>query len=117
PLDTIPPIVADTVPQNDEPFYRKSVASKNLLLTPNGDGWNDTLVLTESEQCEDNELYVYNRWGIVVCHQRRYENSWRGEVANSFSMGKGNLLPVGTYYYMLICHGERIAYGFIELSY
>ena len=58
------------------------------LITPNGDGKNDTWELTKLH----DELYVeiYNRWGDRVYRHDHYINEWAGEN-----------LSDGVYYYMV----------------
>ncbi len=137
-VDTIPPIVPDTTPTvvdtipelvEDEPFLPTDTISEgqgsrktkefsyNLLLTPNGDGINDRLEIESLSQYPDNEIYIYNKWGIQVFHMKHYDNHWGGDNHNGFSLGGRKLLPVGTYYYLLLSKGSKALSGFIELSY
>ncbi|MBB6500684.1 Ig-like domain-containing protein [Pedobacter cryoconitis] len=60
------------------------------LITPNGDGINDTFEIRGLNQYGDNELIIVNRWGNEVYRQRNYQNTWTGEGLNE-----------GTYYYLL----------------
>jgi gliding motility-associated-like protein len=63
------------------------------VLTPNGNGKNDALIIPCTEQYPDNELMVFNRWGDKVFATERYQNDWEGTF-------NGNDLPAGTYYYI-----------------
>ncbi|MBT7995505.1 MAG: T9SS type B sorting domain-containing protein, partial [Bacteroidetes bacterium] len=69
-----------------------SLDVKNLF-SPNGDGvndyWNTGLSLYN-----DNEVVVYNRWGVEVFRQQNYADNWD-------AMYKGEPLPEGAYYYMI----------------
>jgi gliding motility-associated-like protein len=59
------------------------------IITPNGDGINDYLVIVNGEKYPNNKLVVFNRWGKIVFEQMNYNNDWNG----------GNLAD-GTYYYI-----------------
>ncbi|MCR5498025.1 MAG: gliding motility-associated C-terminal domain-containing protein [Paludibacteraceae bacterium] len=137
-VDTIPTVLPDTTPtivdtiperEEDEPLLPTDTISGekgsgkakdvpyNLLLTPNGDGINDRLEIESLSQYPDNEIYIYNKWGIQVFHMKHYDNHWGGDNHNGFSLGGRKLLPVGTYYYLLLSKGSKALSGFIELSY
>jgi gliding motility-associated-like protein len=59
------------------------------IITPNGDGVNDILIITNADKYPNNLLQVFNRWGKKVFEQQNYDNKWDG----------GNLSD-GTYYYI-----------------
>lgn len=48
----------------------------NNILTPNGDGINDYLVFPGLEGTINNELIIYNRWGVQVYRNGNYRNEW-----------------------------------------
>jgi len=59
------------------------------VITPNGDGVNDYLVITNADKYPSNQLVVFNRWGKKVFEQKDYSNNWDGgELAD------------GTYFYI-----------------
>ncbi len=63
------------------------------ILTPNGNGKNDALIIPCTQQFPNNELSVFNRWGDKVYATEGYQNDWEGTF-------NGNDLPAGTYYYI-----------------
>lgn len=67
----------------------------SIIITPNGDGLNETLVFDDLPDYPGNELVITNRWGSVVYQIEDYQNDWLGQNQ------KGQLLPEGTYYYMM----------------
>ncbi len=66
----------------------------NGLMTPNGDGQNDYLVVHGLENGLDFELRVFNALGQLVFRTKHYNNNWGG------SWGQNNI-PGGTYFYLL----------------
>jgi gliding motility-associated-like protein len=64
------------------------------LLTPNGDGFNDTWVLPNYEAIRPVRVAVYTRAGSLVYQNNNYQNDWNG-------YHRGNPLPEGTYYYII----------------
>jgi gliding motility-associated-like protein len=60
------------------------------IITPNGDGVNDFLVFPNIQKYPNNELFIYNRWGVEIAHYSGYYNHWDGYG-----------LPEGTYFYVL----------------
>ncbi len=65
------------------------------VITPNGDGKNDFLVIScvEGEVYPNNELIVFNQWGDEVYRANPYQNDWGGTY-------NGANLPDGTYFYV-----------------
>lgn len=77
-------------------------------ISPNGDGINDTLDLSNYGIAK---IQIFNRNGVeVYTHGLGYTNQWEGQDKS------GNKLPAGTYYYVLISHG-KMRTGWIQLSY
>ena len=77
---------ADTVVVN----VTSSSSEVPNIITPNGDGKNDALVIPGIELFPGSTLSIYNRWGNEVYHSDNYKNDW---------VGQG--LSEGTYYYLL----------------
>ncbi len=85
-------------------------------FSPNGDGINDTLIIQGIESNPNNELLIYNRWGVLVYNKKGYDNSWKGASEGRLSLNKNKKLPVGTYYYVLNLEGKKMQSGFIYLQ-
>lgn len=66
------------------------------VITPNGDGKNDEMVIEGIEFYPNSLLQVVDKWGDLVYEKRNYDNSFRGVNSKS-----GAELPSGTYYYIL----------------
>jgi gliding motility-associated-like protein len=69
-------------------------------FSPNGDGVNDNYVITDIDQYPNANLKIFNRWGTLVYERNNYDNSWNG-LSNVGKIGIGDVLPNGTYYYIL----------------
>ena len=68
------------------------------VLSPNGDGVNDKLVVQgfeENEVIEGSFIQVFNRWGQIVFQESSYGNNWTGYYNNASTKP----VPEGTYYY------------------
>ena len=75
-------------------------------ISPNGDGANDYLDLTNYMV---QEIKIFNRYGKeVYSHGAGYKREWNGQD------NSGNLLPTGTYYYNIITPFEHFT-GYIYL--
>ncbi len=64
------------------------------IISPNGDGANDTWQVRNIEEFPEAVITVYNRWGSPVFKTKNYTNTWNGTF-------DGNALPVATYYYVI----------------
>ena len=71
------------------------------LMSPNGDGKNDTLIIEGLETSPDNELILFNRWGVEVFRKKNYDNSFAGFSDGRATIDGSTELPVGTYFYVL----------------
>lgn len=73
------------------------------VVTPNGDGVHDFLTITGLERRPDNNLEIYNRWGILVYSTRAYNttgNVFSGISQGRTTIGEAERLPIGTYFYL-----------------
>lgn len=67
------------------------------VFTPNNDGKNDCFrIFGISNQCDEAEFFVFNRWGERIYYSKDFEKCWNGRVNNT-----GPELPSGTYFYQL----------------
>lgn len=93
------------------PFYTLVVKSKNTgclgepkkiyflkttnVITPNGDGRNDTWEIHNLDKMENIELLISNRNGVTLFHSQSKNNlQWKG-------LHNGRPLPTGTYWYVV----------------
>ncbi len=65
------------------------------IITPNGDGRNDNLVIACSQRFE-NTLIVFDRHGQKVFETRNYTDNWEGQGLD------GSPVPDGTYFYVFL---------------
>lgn len=71
------------------------------IITPNGDGANDTWIIPDIDYFTENKVSIYNRWGQLVYEKSPYLNEWSGQELKS-----GKDLPDGSYYYVITL-GEK----------
>lgn len=60
------------------------------VITPNGDGQNDRLVIVGLSEYDNAEVTIFNRWGNEVYRSRNYRQDWDAQGVNE-----------GTYYYLI----------------
>ncbi|MGF6848161.1 gliding motility-associated-like protein [Chitinophaga sp. W3I9] len=71
----------------------KPVAPPNAF-SPNGDGVNDTWIITNLSDYAESTVEIFNRYGQRIYHSTGYNVPWDGRF-------KGNQLPMATYYYVI----------------
>lgn len=76
-----------------EPINISNDNQATNLITPNGDGINDTWIVRNIESFGNNSLRIFNRFGQEVYRKSNYMNDWDGTK-------DGYPLPSGTYYYI-----------------
>jgi gliding motility-associated-like protein len=65
------------------------------VITPNGDGKNDTWMMKNIDLYPDAEVFVFNRWGKLIYRTRNIAaNPWDGKY-------RGKFVPVDSYHYIL----------------
>ncbi|HYG01173.1 MAG TPA: HYR domain-containing protein [Chryseosolibacter sp.] len=85
------------------------------IITPDGDGINDTWRLRGIEKFKNNSVTVIDRWGGLVFSATAYNNEsvvWRGENK------EGVVVPSGTYFYTItveIARERTELKGFLEI--
>lgn len=76
-------------------------------ISPNGDGLNDRFDLSQHGA---TSLTIYNRYGVEVYnYEGNYTNQWFGQGT------KGNILPDGTYYYVVVSH-HKTRTGWVQIN-
>jgi gliding motility-associated-like protein len=79
----------------------KITIPSSLVISPNGDGVNDTLLIGGIDSFPNNEVIIYNRWGQEVFSRAGYtnKNGWDGRFGNDiFAISE---VPDGTYFYLI----------------
>ncbi len=72
------------------------------LITPNGDGINDKLIIEGIEKFPDNMVKIFNRWGSLIYEVNGYNN----EEKSFDGFFNDEKIPDGTYFYIVEYIGE-----------
>jgi gliding motility-associated-like protein len=83
----------------------------NNILTPNGDGQNDTWVVDNLISYPNNQVMIFDRSSRAIYRKTGYANDWDGYI-------NGSPLPADTYYYILTLDssGKKVSKkGFITI--
>ena len=98
----------DGIPDSEEENNANPNAEDDLevynVVTPNGDGDHDVLIIRNIQNFPDNELKIFNRWGVLVYEARNYGQRgvfFRGESEGRVTVNRDRQLPTGTYFYIL----------------
>jgi gliding motility-associated-like protein len=75
------------------------------VMTPNGDGRNETFTIRNIERFPQAKVQIFNRWGQLVLNQSPYLNDF-----------EGNGLEAGTYYYLIERAGRPTLSGALRLN-
>ncbi|UTN03422.1 gliding motility-associated C-terminal domain-containing protein [Flavobacterium bizetiae] len=73
-------------------------------ISPNGDGINDTFKIGGIDCYPNNNLRIYNRYGVLIYEKERYDNvtdPFEGFSDGRATVKRGDKLPTGTYFYTL----------------
>lgn len=94
-----------TIQVNDD---YSSIRPSNIL-TPNGDGKNDTWVVKNLDLYPNSTVSIFDRGGRLLNKVNHYNNDWDG-------MYNGVPLAEGTYYYVIdFGEGKGLLKGFITI--
>ena len=86
-------------------------------FSPNGDGINDAFEISNLLNIYENfELNIYTREGNLIHTARNVDGYWDG-IATQGLLFNGNLVPVGTYYYVLVLNDPKYPKAFIGWVY
>lgn len=72
------------------------------VVTPNNDGFNEFLYIDGIECYPENNLKIFNRWGVVVFDAIKYDNInhvFKGISEGRLTVNQSVNLPSGTYFY------------------
>jgi gliding motility-associated-like protein len=87
---------------------QKNIVASNIL-TPNGDGKNDTWVIADIQLYPNNTVTVFDKGGRTVYNKHGYTNDWNGTFG-------GAPLTEGTYYYVIDLGPQKRQFkGFITI--
>ncbi|MHA7056153.1 gliding motility-associated C-terminal domain-containing protein [Aquimarina sp. M1] len=87
-------------------------------VSPNGDGMNDTFKIQGLSKFPDNELFIYNRWGVLVFQKEAYHENqnFAGISEGRATVNKESELPAGTYFYKLNIEGAKNRAGYLYIN-
>lgn len=94
----------DGIPDYLDPDLQDEELKVYNVITPNGDGIHDVLTIRSIENYPNNNIQVYNRWGILVFETTAYNNqnnNFDGRSRARATMNEDELLPKGIYFYIL----------------
>lgn len=96
-------------------FQLKDNLPGNYLLSPDGDGINDNLIIKITKQSPKNNLRIYDESGHLVYEMSNYQKEFTGYANRG---NKNKLLPAGTYYYFLELNDLNIRHqGYFYINY
>ena len=86
-------------------------------FSPNGDGINDTFEISNLLNIYENfELNIYSREGNLIHTAHNTDGFWDG-VATKGLLFTGSIVPVGTYYYVLVLNDPKYPEAYIGWVY
>lgn len=86
-------------------------------FSPNNDGINDTFVIECMELYPESELRIFNRYGTMLYEATGYLNDWDGKPTRGLLHDAGQILPVGTYFWVLdLNDGSEARVGWVYIN-
>jgi uncharacterized repeat protein (TIGR01451 family)/gliding motility-associated-like protein len=95
-------------------------------FSPNGDGIHDVFKVRCLYNYENPIIEIYNRWGNLVFKKDHYGDVdfwgseadawWNGHSDNKLTINSNEVLPVGTYFYILKLNKNKVLTGFLFLN-
>lgn len=85
------------------------------IITPNGDGLNDTWKLDFLSEYPDHHITIYNRDGVVVFEATNYQNDWDGTGTNKNGYISHFNLANGIYTYVINLGNKEILKNWLEI--
>lgn len=85
------------------------------IITPNGDGVNDTWRLDFLADYPNHRITIYNRDGVVVFEATNYQNDWDGTGTTTSGYVAHFNLANGVYTYVIDLGNKEILKNWIEI--
>lgn len=82
------------------------LASK--IVSPNGDGINDVWIVEDVEKFKESIFYIMDSYGHKIYESIGYDNSWDASYKNE-------MLPTGTYFYIIKVPSGKTLSGTISI--
>ena len=102
---------------NDMLETLSNIQLDNYYMTPNGDGVNDTLVIEGIENSPNNNIQIFNRYGVMVYSQQNYNNEFNGISNRESVLSRNKGLASGIYYYIITLKDLNIKHqGYLYLT-
>jgi gliding motility-associated-like protein len=102
-------VFAQAADSTGKPLGTVEMAIIQSSISPNGDGVNDLFVIQNIDQFPSNELYVFDKDGLLVYHTEYYFNTWDGKK-------DGQALPEEMYYYVFDDGRGTVHTGYLQLT-
>ena len=88
----------------------------NYILSANGDGINDTLIIENLQLSPNNTLRIYNRYGILVYEKENYDNRFDGRSNQNMVINQSDGLSAGVYFYVIHLRDlDRVHQGYMYI--